>query len=167
MITIQFFQSLIVIGSCCYQARRIDGRPSYADILRTCLQMSWRIQTLWNGGRCVVRLDVLSIIVSNGLQDNRHHYPTLRCIAIDFLTCLALSVPCERLFSGSGKIATKCCAQLGAVHFKELQVMKFAWRNNISNLTAWNSSQVEEIDDEFGEYRDLLVADGEQARWDA
>jgi len=45
--------------------------------------------------------------------------------------------------------------------------MKFAWRNNISNLTAWNSSQVEEIDDEFGEYRDLLVADGEQARWDA
>ena len=50
--------------------------------------------------------------------------------------------------------------------FEELQVMKFAWKNNIGDLTAWNSSQVEDIDDEMGEYRDLLVADGEQAGWD-
>jgi len=78
-----------------------------------------------------------------------------------------LSVPCEQLFSGGGKIATKCCAQLGVACFEELQVMKFTWRNNIDNLAAWNSSQVEEIDNEFGEYWDLLVTDGEQARWDA
>lgn len=31
------------------------------------------------------------------------------------------------------EIATKHCAQLGATHFKELQVMKFAWRNNIGD----------------------------------
>ena len=45
--------------------------------------------------------------------------------------------------------------------------MKFAWRNNIGDLAAWNSSQVEEIHDEMGEYQDLLAADGEQAGWDA
>jgi len=44
--------------------------------------------------------------------------------------------------------------------------MKFAWRNNIGDLTAWNSSQVEEIDDEMKEYQDLLAADGEQLGWD-
>jgi hypothetical protein len=81
---------------------------------------------LWNGGRCIVKLYVLSIIISNGLQDNRYHYPTLRCIAIDFLTYLASSIPCEWLFSGGGKIATKHCAQLGVAQFEELQVMKFA-----------------------------------------
>ena len=52
------------------------------------------------------------------------------------------------------------------MHFEELQVMKFAWRNTIGDLAAWNSSQVEEIYDELGEYRDILAADGEQARWD-
>jgi hypothetical protein len=30
--------------------------------------------------------------------------------------------------------------------------MKFTWRNNIRDLAAWNSSQVEEIDDELEEY---------------
>jgi len=61
----------------------------------------------------------------------------------------------------------KCHAQLEVAHFEELQIMKFAWRNKIGDLATWNSSQVEEIDDEFGEYQDLLAADGEQARWDA
>ena len=61
---------------------------------------------------------------------------------------------------------TRRRAQLGAMRFEELQVMKFAWRNTISDLAAWNSSQVEEIDDEMGKYQDILVADGEQARWD-
>ena len=87
---------------------------------------------------------------------------------IDFLACPASSVPCERLFSGGGKIATKCRAQLGVTRFEELQVMKFAWRHNIGDHAARNSSQVEEIDDdEIGEYQDLLAVDGEQARWDA
>jgi len=81
--------------------------------------------------------------------------------------CPASSVSCKQLFSGGGEIATKRCAQLGVAHFKELQVMKFAWRNNIGDLAAWNSSQVEEIDNKFGEYQDLLAADREQARWDA
>ena len=108
----------------------------------------------------------LVLLISNCLQDNGSHYPTLRRITIDFLACPASSIPCERLFSGGSEIATRCRAQLGVTRFEELQVMKFAWRNTIGNLTAWNSSQVEEINDEMGEYQDILVADGEQARWD-
>ena len=46
----------------------------------------------------------------------------------------------------------KCHAQLGAIHFKELQIMKFTLRNNIGDLATWNLSQVEEIDDEMKEY---------------
>ena len=106
------------------------------------------------------------IPISNRLQNNGHHYPTLRCIAIDFLACPASSVPCEQLFSGGGEIATKRRAQLGVARFEELQVMKFAWRHNIANLATQNSSQVEEIEDEIEEYQDLLAADGEQASWD-
>jgi hypothetical protein len=46
---------------------------------------------------------------------------------------------------------------LGSKRFEELQLMKFAWRNNITNLAAWNSAQVEVIDIE--EFEELLVAD--------
>jgi len=59
---------------------------------------------------------------------------------------------------------TRCHAQLGVMRFEELQVMKFVWRNTIGNLATWNSSQVEEINDEMGEYQDILVTDGKQAR---
>ena len=57
-------------------------------------------------------------------------------------------------------------SQLGAAHFKELQVMKSMWKNNIADLATWNSNQVEEIDDEMGEYQDLLVTDRECTKWD-
>jgi len=60
----------------------------------------------------------------------------------------------------------KHCSQLGALHFEELQVMKFAWRNNISDLAAWNLKQVEEAYDEMGGYRDILAVDGVHAKWD-
>ena len=104
--------------------------------------------------------------ISNRLQDNGHHFPTLRHIAIDYLACPASSVPCERLFSASGEIATKHRSQLGAAHFEELQVMKSVWKNNVADLAAWNSNQVEEIHDKMGDYQDLLVADGEHTKWD-
>jgi hypothetical protein len=35
--------------------------------------------------------------------------------------------------------------------------MKFAWHRDITNLTAWNSSQVEEVD--LDEYHEMLVAE--------
>ena len=30
--------------------------------------------------------------------------------------------------------------------------MKFTWRNNIGDLVAWNSSEVDVVDDELKEY---------------
>jgi hypothetical protein len=56
---------------------------------------------------------------------------------------------------------TKRRARLGADRFEELQMMKFAWRNNIGDLAAWNSSQVEDVDNRVI-YADMLVADEEQ-----
>jgi hypothetical protein len=45
--------------------------------------------------------------------------------------------------------------------------MKFAWRNNIGDLAAWNSAQVEVFDHEMNlEFQDLLAADGEHWEWD-
>jgi len=40
-------------------------------------------------------------------------------------------------------------------------MMKFAWRNNISDLAAWNSSHIEVIEGEIRQYEDMLVADWE------
>ena len=53
----------------------------------------------------------------------------------------------------------------GAEHFKELQMMKFVWRNNIGDLVAWNSAQVEEVN-KMKEYEDFLKGDKEQCDWD-
>jgi len=93
-------------------------------------------------------------------QDNSQVYPTLGRMALDFLPCQASSVPCKRLFSASKQVATDQCARLGAQHFEELQLMKFAWRQNVVDIAAWNSAQVEQVDLE--EYKDLFIADVEQ-----
>jgi len=45
-------------------------------------------------------------------------------------------------------------------------MMKFAWRNNIRDLAAWNSAQVEEIDHEMREYKDMFIADWDFEEWD-
>jgi hypothetical protein len=86
-------------------------------------------------------------------------------ITLDFLPCQASSVPCEQLFSGGGEIVTKQWAQLGADPFKELQSMKFAWRNNIGDLAVWNLFQVEEIDEDMV-FVDMLIAEEEQGGLD-
>jgi hypothetical protein len=55
---------------------------------------------------------------------------------------------------------------LGSKRFKELQLMKFAWRNRIDDLASYNSKQVEKIDDGMKEYQDFLAADQELEEWD-
>lgn len=42
--------------------------------------------------------------------------------------------------------------------------MKFAWRNNLTDIAAWNSVEVEEVN--LVEFEDLLVIDGDDALWD-
>jgi hypothetical protein len=131
-----------------------------ADVTKDTDIVKWW-QVCWH---CV--LIVIDYADYNLLQNNGALYPTLRRIALDYLPCLASSVPCERLFSAGGEVATKRRAQLGAARFEELQMMKFAWRNNIGDLAAWNSGQVEEIDNEMREYEDMLVADRDFEEWD-
>lgn len=78
-------------------------------------------------------------------------------ITLDVLAAQASSVPCERLFSASKQAADDRRAHLGASRFKELQLMKFAWHQNIADLTAWNSGLVEEVDLDI--YCDMLAVD--------
>jgi hypothetical protein len=56
--------------------------------------------------------------------------------------------------------------QLGAERFEELQIMKFAWKNNVVDLPSWNSAQVEEVDNGTKEFENLLAADKELGEWD-
>ena len=53
---------------------------------------------------------------------------------------------------------------MGPNKFEELQIMKFAWHNNILDLAAWNSGLVEEVDLE--EFRVLLSADNWENEFD-
>jgi hypothetical protein len=49
--------------------------------------------------------------------------------------------------------------------FEELQMMKFTWRNNIRDLSAWNSAQIEEIDNEMRDFEDMLAANWDFEEW--
>lgn len=85
---------------------------------------------------------------------------------MDVLPTPASSVPCERLFSAAKEIADDRRSRLGSKKFEELQVMKFAWRNNIPNLAAWNSNEVEDIDIAITDFTTLLSDDNWQAEFD-
>lgn len=54
---------------------------------------------------------------------------------------------------------------LGPKKFEELQVIKFAWYNNTPDFTAWDSSNVEEVDD-LEEFQELLNCDNWQNKCD-
>ena len=66
--------------------------------------------------------------------------------------------------SAAKEISTERRACLGAERFEELQIMKFAWRDNIPNLAQLNSENVEQVD--FEEYEDLLAEDEAAVEWD-
>jgi hypothetical protein len=55
-------------------------------------------------------------------------------------------------------------SRLGAAQFEELQIMKFAWRNTISDLAAWNLAEVKEVD--LQHYTDFLEANEMLAKFD-
>jgi len=66
-------------------------------------------------------------------------------------------VPCEQLFSASKQTADDQWALLGAKQFEELQLMKFAWCGNITDIASSNSYQVEVVD--LDEYCEMLEYD--------
>lgn len=77
----------------------------------------------------------------------------------------ASSVACERVFSASKQIATDRRARLGAKRFEELQMLKFAWRNKITDKAFRNSEQIEEIEG-IGQFTELCSLDARLKEWD-
>ena len=77
----------------------------------------------------------------------------------------ATSVPCERLFSGGGEIATDWQSRLGADKFEHLQVLKHAWHSNIKDRATTNSVAVESIDIDpelqLEQFKELLIDENE------
>jgi hypothetical protein len=102
--------------------------------------------------------------IVNWWQQHAALFPTLARIALDILPCQASSVPCERLFSASKQTADLRRSSLGAKHFEELQIMKFAWRSKILDNAEQNWTRVEEV--QSGEYSEILDADEISAEWD-
>jgi len=85
-------------------------------------------------------------------------------MALDILPIQASSVPCERLFSSSKQVATERRARLGSDRFEELLIMKSVWRGTISNWSAINSEDIEEVN--LVEYEELLDTDVQACVWD-
>lgn len=85
-------------------------------------------------------------------------------MALDILPIQASSVPCERLFSGSKQTADERRTKLGAKVFEQLQIMKFAWRNNPQDFAAMNSNIIEDI--YMHEYMDFLDDEKQTADWE-
>ena len=75
----------------------------------------------------------------------------------------ASSVSCKHLFSGSKQAATDCRTSLGNDQFEELQVMKFAWKVELKDPTAWNLLQTDKI--QLVEFEEMLIDDNEQDKW--
>ena len=71
-------------------------------------------------------------------QNHAMEYPALACIALDYLPSQASSVPCECLFSASKQTAVDCRACLCHDKFEQLQILKFAWCGDVSDLAALN-----------------------------
>ena len=44
--------------------------------------------------------------------------------------------------------------------------MKSVWKEDLLNLAAWNSDEIEEVDLQLEKYENLLAADNEVASWD-
>ena len=83
-------------------------------------------------------------------------YPTLARIALDVLAILATSVPCEHLFSSAKLTAVDCQLRLGAEHFEDMQIMKWAWLPVIIDMAVLNSEEEDVI---FLEIKELYDKD--------
>jgi hypothetical protein len=64
-------------------------------------------------------------------------------------------VLCERLFLSAKQVADDRRSHLGSNKFEQMQILKFARRNKVTDLTAWNDGLAEEINLE--DYKDLLA----------
>ena len=152
-----FYLTMIDISKPFWQLNTMkDGLQSCGVVSRICQRMSQRRQILLSGGRYVKSFPKYKHCLRNG-KDHAQLYPTLAWIALDILPCQVSSIPCEQLFSSAKQVADNRCTWLRSTKFEELQLVKFAWHNDIPDLIAWNSAEVEEV--ELDDFEEFLVAD--------
>ena len=84
---------------------------------------------------------------------------------LNVLPSQALSIPCERLFSGSKQIATDHWACLGSTVFEQLVIMGSAWRPDLYDMAAWTALQQEEVEP-FLEFEEMLDNNNASLVWD-
>ncbi|KIJ25390.1 hypothetical protein M422DRAFT_193528, partial [Sphaerobolus stellatus SS14] len=96
------------------------------------------------------------IVVWWGLHSNE--YPTVACIARDFLTIQGSSVPCKCCFSSSRQTGTTQCNSLLPKTFEALQILKNAYKSGdlktVEETLAFEGAVGAE---EFSD-RDILVS---------
>jgi hypothetical protein len=61
---------------------------------------------------------------------HEHTFPTIFCIAMDYLPIQALAVPCERIFLSSTETDTKKQNRIRPELMEALQILKFALKKN-------------------------------------
>src|SRR5713101_6115056 len=109
------------------------------------------------------------IIVAPSLMVNQNHaieYPTLARIALDYLPSQASSVPCECLFSASKQTAVDRRAHLRHEKFEQLQILKFTWREDVSDLAALNDKHEDEDEVDLSVFDALHYQDIAEAELD-
>lgn len=90
-------------------------------------------------------------------QNHGHRYPTIARIAIDYIPAHGTAVPCERMFSSSGKTSTYLRSQLGTKKFEEIQMMKNYWRTDKTDFARLNQESMSIV--EMAPYTALLEQD--------
>lgn len=91
-------------------------------------------------------------------------YPTLASLAIDVLPVQASAVPCERLFSSGKLTAGALRSRLTNKRFEQLQLLKFAWRTDLTDLAAANSEDMEEIEGFMDSFVEMVEEEEEEAK---
>jgi hypothetical protein len=80
------------------------------------------------GGGCVQSFSATATLCDEQYQTNTK-YPTLRCIARDYLAIQGSATPSERAFSSGGITGSARRNRLSTEIFEALQVLKSAYRN--------------------------------------
>lgn len=69
-------------------------------------------------------------------------FPTLFCMAIDYLAIQATLVPSKRMFSSFAETDTKRCNYLSLITFEALQVLKYCYRQDqLDFIQPWVSRE--------------------------
>jgi hypothetical protein len=76
-------------------------------------------------------------------------FPTVFCIAMDYLLIQASAVPCERVFSSSAETDTKKRNHISPTLMEALQMLKFHLKKDWLNFTKdWATSHQQLLEDE-------------------